>query len=87
MFLYFRLTITKKELFEIEFGLQVADDFRKEYTGIDRLFMIKKGIEVGKTAYEMKRDFSVTAAEIRDAETIIEKIDMFLRVLWTRRPI
>lgn len=71
-------TLTKKELFEIEFGLQVADDFRKEYKGIDRLFMIKKGIEVGKTANEMKRDFNVTAAEIRDAEIIIEKIDMFL---------
>ncbi|MGG0506264.1 hypothetical protein ABE078_02170 [Priestia megaterium] len=71
-------TLTRKELFEIEFGLQVADDFRKEYTGIDRLFMIKKGIEVGKTSIEMKRDFDVTAAEIRDAEIIIEKIDMFL---------
>lgn len=71
-------TLTKKQLFEIEFGLQVADDFRKEYTGIDRLFMIKKGIVVGKTAIEMKHDFGVTAAEIRDAEIIIEKIDMFL---------
>ncbi|OLS40833.1 hypothetical protein [Bacillus sp. MRMR6] len=71
-------TLTRKELFEIEFGLQVADDFKKEYTGIDRLFMIRKGLEVGKTVNEMKRDFGVSAAEIRDAEITIEKIDMFL---------
>jgi hypothetical protein len=71
-------TLTRKELFEIEFGLQVADDFKKEYTGIDRLFMIRKGLEVGKTVNDMKRDFGVSAAEIRDAEITIEKIDMFL---------
>ena len=35
----------------------------------------------------MKRDFNVTAAEIRDAEIIIEKIDMVFRVLWARKPI
>lgn len=71
-------TLSRKELYDVEFGLQVADDFKKEYKGIDRLFMIKQGIEVGKTKQEMKEEHGVTSADIRDALSIIEKIDLFL---------
>ncbi|MBK0075568.1 hypothetical protein [Bacillus sp. S56] len=71
-------TLSPKELYDIEFGLQVADDLKKEYKGIDRLFMIEQGIKVGKTEKEMKDEHGVTPAEIRDSLLIIEKIDLFL---------
>lgn len=71
-------TLSPKELYDIEFGLQIADDLKKEYKGIDRLFMIEQGIKVGKTEKEMKDEHGVTPAEIRDSLLIIEKIDLFL---------
>lgn len=71
-------TLNRKEIYDIEFGLQVADDFKKDYKGIQRLFMIKQGVELGKTQKEMKEEHNVSSSDIRDALLIIEKIDLFL---------
>lgn len=70
--------ISKSELYDIEFSLQVADDFKKEYKGIDRLFMIQRGIESGKTPEDMKKLFGVTVTEINEAKEVLDKIERFL---------
>lgn len=71
-------TIDEQEKYDIEFGLQVKSDSKKEYTGINRLFMIKRGIVSGKSEDDMKKCFEVTSAEIKEALGVIELIDSFL---------
>lgn len=71
-------TIDEREKYDIEFGLQVKSDSKKEYTGINRLFMIKRGIVSGKSEEDMKKCFEVTSSEIKEALGVIKLIDSFL---------
>lgn len=71
-------TIDEKTKYAIEFGLQVKDDLKKEYTGINRLFMIRRGIDAGYNEEFMKQKFGVNPSEIKEALEVLRLIDLFL---------
>lgn len=71
-------SLTAQQLFDIEFDLQVTGDYKKEYKGINRLFMIRRALELGKTHADFKKDHNISSKVINRDMMVLEKIELFL---------
>lgn len=70
--------LTEQELFEIEILLQVTSDYKEEYTGINRLLMIRRGLNMGHTTEMLMKQFNMTKLHLERGLKVLEKTEEFL---------
>ncbi|WP_242213167.1 hypothetical protein [Bacillus cereus group sp. BfR-BA-01383] len=69
---------TEEELFDIELGLQITTDYKEDYKGINRLFMIRRGIELKHSIENLSKKFSMKKKDIERGLKVLEKVEEFL---------